>query len=70
MLEYTGSKEWSQYMERLKFFFTVNGIENTPEDAGRRKAILLSVIESKNHGRVRNLSDPKKTTDASYLEIV
>ena len=68
--EYTGLEEWSQYMERLEFFFTANGIENKPENARRRKAILLSVFGSKDYGLVWNLFGPKKTTDASYLEIV
>ena len=70
MVEYTASEEWSQLMERLEFFFSENGIDNTPENAGRRKAILPRVIRSKNYGQVRNLLAPKKTTDASYLEIV
>ena len=52
MVEYTGSEESSLYMERVEFFFTANGIENTPENVGRRKAILLSVIGSKNYGLV------------------
>ena len=70
MVEYTGSEEWPQYMERLEFFFTANGIDNTPDNVGGRKAILLSVIGSKNYGLVRRLLAPKKTIDASYLEIV
>ena len=47
MVEYTRLEEWSQYMERLEFFFTANGIDNTSKDGGRQKAILLSVIRSK-----------------------
>ena len=69
-MEYTGSKEWSQYMKRLEFFFTANGIDNTLDNAGRWKAILLSVIRSKNYGLVQNLLAPKKKTDASYVEII
>ena len=63
MVEYTGSEEWSQYMETLEFFFIANGIDNTPENAGRWKAILLSVTGSKNYGLIRNLLAPKKTID-------
>ena len=70
IVEYTGSKEWSQYMERLEFFFPANDIDNTLDNAGRQKAILLSVIGSKSYGLVRNLLVPKKAADASYQEIV
>ena len=70
MVEYTGSEEWSQHMERSEFFFTANGIDNTLENARRRKVILPSVNGSKNYGLVRNLLAPKKTTDASYQVLV
>ena len=65
-----GSKNGPKYMGRLELFFTANGIDDTLDNAERQKTILLSVIGSKNYGLVRNLLAPKKTTDASYLEIV
>ena len=35
--EYTEPEEFSHYTEELKFFFTANGIEDAPENAGWRK---------------------------------
>lgn len=49
MKEYIASEEFS-HMKRLESFVTANGIEDTPENTGRRKVILLSVIGSKTHG--------------------
>ena len=43
MKEYTGSEDFSYYMERLEFCFTANGFKDTPENVGRRKTIRLSV---------------------------
>ena len=70
MREYTECEEFSHYMKRLEFFFTINGIEDTPENAGRWRAILLSVIGSKTYGFVRNLLTPNGPTDKTYSEIV
>ena len=57
-------------MNRLEFFFTDNGIEDTPENAGRRKVVLQSVIVCKTYGPVGDLLDPNRSTDKSYSEIV
>ena len=67
MEEYT--KEFSYYMERLEFF-TANDIENSSENAGNKKAKLLSVIGSKAYGCVRYSFAPIRLTDKSSSEIV
>ena len=70
MEEYTGSEEFSYYMERLEYFFTSNSIEKPPENTERRKGIPLSVIEGKVYGIDRDLLAPNKLTDKSYSEMV
>ena len=71
MEEYTGEgEEWSQYVERIEFYFTANSIENTAENAGRRKAILLSVIGGKTYGLLRDLLAPDRPSDKTYDEVV
>ena len=63
--EYTGSD-----MDRFKSFVTTKGIEDIPKNAGRRKAVLQSVIGNKTYELVRDLLALKRTADKSYLEIV
>ena len=65
-----GGEEWSQYVERLEFYFTANSIENTTENAGRRKAILLSAIGGKTYGLLRDLLAPDRPSDKTYDEVV
>lgn len=65
--EFSGGKEQVQYIEQLEFFFTANAIADSEENAGRRKAILLSVISSKTYSI---LIAPAKLVDNSYKEIV
>ena len=67
MEEYTGDgEEWGQYVERIEFYFTANSIENTAENAGRRK-VLLSVMGGKTYGLLRDLLAP---SDKTYDEVV
>ena len=54
----------SHYMERLETFFTVNDIEDAPENTQGRKSILLSVIWSKTSGLIRFFSPPKLFRDS------
>ena len=69
MEEDTGSEEFSHNMKRLEIF-TANSTEDTPENSGRRKAFLVSVIRSKTYGFVRDLLAPNRPIDKSYSEIV
>ena len=63
MKEYTN---FSEYIEKLEFFFT--GIEDSPENSGRRKAILLSILVSKTILKI--YWPPNILTDKRYSEIV
>ena len=69
MGEYNRSEKFSHYIEKLEFFFIANGIEDTPENSERQKAMLLSIIKSKTYGLVRDLLAPNRVTDKSYSEI-
>ena len=65
MEEYTESEKFFHYIERLELFLATKGIEDTPENTGRRKAILQNDIASKTYGLVRDLL----ATDKNYSEI-
>ena len=62
-------REFSYYMERLEFFFTANGIEDVPENVGKRKPIQLNIIGNKSYGHVKDLLAPNRSTSKSYSEI-
>lgn len=65
--EFDGSKEeWTQYVERVNHFFEANDIA----DAGKKRAILLSVIGSSTYALLRNLVSPAKPGEKSYDELV
>ena len=57
-------------MKGLLFFFIANGIEDMQVNTGRRKALLLSVIESKTYGLVSDLLAPNRPTNKSNSAIV
>ena len=65
--EFDGSKEeWTQYVERVNHFFDANDIV----DAGKKRAVLLSVIGSSTYALLRNLVSPAKPREKSFDELV
>ena len=58
--------DWTQYIERLDYYFVANGIE----DATKRRAILLSVVGANTYRLIRNLVAPAKPDDKTYKELV
>ena len=66
MAEYSGDEEWSEYIERLEYYFEVNGVA----DEGKQRAILLSVCGSKTYTLVRNLTRPGKPSDKTFKELI
>ena len=65
--EFDSSKEeWTQYVERLGHFFTANGIT----DAGKKRAVFLSIIGAATYKILRNLVSPVKPGDKSYAQLV
>uniref|UniRef100_UPI00359004B2 uncharacterized protein n=1 Tax=Myxine glutinosa TaxID=7769 RepID=UPI00359004B2 len=67
MGEFCEEKEdWSQYMERLEFFFTANGIEGEE----RQRAVLLTVIGPAAFGLLKRLVEPRKVGRESFASLV
>ena len=65
--EFDGDKEeWSQYQERLEYFFQANGIEN----ADKKCAVFLSLIGASTYKRLRNLIAPAKPDTKTYAQLV
>ena len=66
--EFDGSKDcdWQQYVERLEHFFVANGIT----DAGKKRAVFLSVIGAATYKTLRNIVSPEKPGEKSYEELV
>ena len=64
--EYDPQEEWSQYIERLEFYFEANGVDN----ADKQRAILSSVCGSKTYKLIQNLTMPGKPSDKTFEEIV
>ena len=61
-----GAEDWTAYCERLEQYFTANDVD----DAGKKRAILLSGCGAATYQLVRNLVAPDKPTDKSFQEIV
>ncbi|CAB4036155.1 Hypothetical predicted protein [Paramuricea clavata] len=64
--EYDSQEEWSQYIERLEFYFEANGVD----DEDKQRAILLSVCGSKTNKFIRNLITPNKPSEKTFAELV
>ena len=58
--------EWSEYIERLKHYFTANEIAS--ED--KRRDILLNAVGASTYRLIRTLVTPAKLTEISYEDIV
>ena len=64
--EYDMQEDWSEYIERLEFYFEANGVS----DGEKQRAILLSVCGSKTYKLIRNLTTPQKPSDKTFAELV
>ena len=65
--EYDSTKEdWSQYVEPVEHFFTVNKITDT----NRKKPAFLAVIRPATYGFVRNLVSSTKSGEKLYDQLV
>ena len=65
--EYEAEKEdWQQYVERLDHFFTANGIA----DAGKKRAVFLSIVGASTYKLLRNLVAPAKPGDKTFAQRV
>ena len=59
-------EDWIQYMECLEHFFLANDIKA----AGKKQAVLLTVIGPTAYRRLRNLLAPAKLGDTPYKDLV
>ena len=66
LTEYDMQEDWSEYIERLEFYFEANGVS----DGEKQRAILLSVCGSKTYKLIRNLTTPQKPSDKTFAELV
>ena len=64
--EYDMQEDWSEYIERLEFYFEANGVS----DGDKQRAILLSVCGSKTYKLIRNLTTPEKPSHKTFAELV
>ena len=65
--EFDGSQEeWTQYVERVNHFFDANDIA----DAGKKRAVLLSIIGPSMYALLRNLVSPAKPGEKSFDELM
>ena len=62
----SSTKEWTEYIERLEFYFTANGIM----DAAMQQAVLLSCCGSSTFRLLRSLVLPTLLTDFLFKELV
>ena len=59
-------EEWTEYVERLEFYFAMNGIT----DSTMQQAVLLSCCGSSTFRLLRNFVLPAPLTDFSFQELV
>ena len=64
--EFQETDNWIEYTERLEHYFTANEIN----DAGKKRAMLLSSCGAKTNKQIRNLVSPGKPTDKTFAELV
>ena len=65
--EFVASKEdWKSYTERLLQYFTANDID----DAGKRRAILLSSCGATTYRLIKDVIAPQAPTEVSFDDIV
>ena len=62
----SASEEWTEYVERLEFYFVANGIT----DSTKQRAVLLSCYGSSTFRLLRSLVLPAPLTDFSFRELV
>lgn len=59
-------EDWTQYVERMDFFFAANGIE----DAGKKKSVFLAAVGPSTYSLLRNLVSPDRPGDKMFAELV
>ena len=60
-----GRESWTEYVERMEFFFVANDIQEA-----KKKAVLLSVVGAKTFKLIKTLLAPQKPSDKSFEQLV
>ena len=60
------AEDWTIYAERLQHYLVANGVE----DAGKKRAILLTVCGAPTYKLLRSLVEGGKVDEKSYDELV
>ena len=69
--QYQPGNNWTEYVERLEFYFAANNIGNMKNtDLLKRKAILLTVCGEQTYSLVRNLCMPECPNDKMHVQLV
>lgn len=63
--EFREGADWSDFVDRLDQYFIANQLDG-PDEAGRRRAVLLTVCGSQAYALMKDLLAPAKPTDKSY----
>ena len=61
-----GKDDWKSYIERAKQYFEANNIE----DAGKKRAVLLSACGAATYRKIKDLLTPKAPSETTFDEIV
>ena len=61
-----GKEEWTQYCERLEYYFAANGVL----EEAKKKSIFLTVIGSSSYKLLRSLISPQKPGDKTLEELI
>ena len=64
--EFVEGQEWPQYVERLRHFFTANGVE----DADKKRAVFLSIIKPRTYKLLSSLTATAAPGEKSFDELV
>ena len=62
----SNTEEWTEYIERLEFYFAANGIT----DGTKQRAVLLSCCGPSTFRLMRSIVLPTPLTDFSFKELV
>ena len=66
--EFREGEDWSDFVDRLDQYFIANKL-NGPDEAERRRAVLLTVCGSQAYVLMKDLLAPAKPTDKSYEDV-
>ena len=53
------SEDWSDYIERVEFYFAANGIADVDGQPPKRKAVLLSLVGAETYKLIKTLLAPE-----------